>query len=131
MKPIVVRIDRHQRTFIQILSWASLTLAAACALWEPRFGLLVLAASLPILILALWNARWCVTIDRHRLLHQRLFRAPSLHTNAQIADLRSVYADHADCLIITFSDGTRLKLRMDCENADRAKRFLISQHSIR
>lgn len=82
--------------------------------------------------LSLYYASWQITFDANGI-HERLFwfNAGS-HSWAQVKEVRSTFSHtEQEVISIQFKDGKTLRFRMICENAEKARKLILSHHSIK
>ena len=133
-KVIVVRKNKAQRTG----NWALLVSmvcggAVACMLWSPYVEtfLLFLPAMLPAFFIVLYFETWRISLGPNNITIKHMFHEKT-YSYYQITD---AYAAHSYTLhehvCLTFSDGKRIIIRSEDENAGVARRRIQSHRSIR
>lgn len=138
-KAVVVQINKSQRIGVIVISTllivgalVSMSVLVSLAEMELWMEILLCAAPVaPMMILPLYYASWQITFNANGI-HKRLFwiNAGS-HSWAQVKEVRSAFScTEQEVISILFKDGKTLRFRMICENADTAKKLILSHSSI-
>ena len=98
---------------------------------------LVLVVCVPIILcvffMALYYEVWQLSFSQKEISIKRLFFKLRTYSYAQISDAYTTYSIslRGEHICLTFSDGKRIVFLLNDENADKAKRILMSHHSLR
>lgn len=137
---VIVRINKSHRIGVIVISallivgvLVSMTMLVSFAemeLWAKI--LLCIAPVILMLIIPLYYASWQITFDVSGI-HKRLFWIKmGSHSWAQVSEVRASYSHtEQEVISIIFKDGKTVRFRMICENADKARKLLLSHHSIK
>jgi len=133
-KAIIARKKKSQRIGLLVLFlFMVCACIAVCVLWttDILYFLLFLPGILSFFFVWLYYETWQITLATNQISIRRFWKTRT-YTYAQIAVLYTAvsYTLH-DHICITFSDGKRIILRAEDENAGKARRCLQSHHSIR
>lgn len=137
---VVIRLCKSHRIAVYILSGSLILFSLAAMMLlvsftEFRAGmklLLCAAAILPLLPLPLYFAAWQITFHKGGI-RRRLFWIHQENLPwTQVAEVRATWsaAERNRIIRIRFRDGKTIRFRMDCENAEKARRFILSHCSI-
>lgn len=133
-KVIVVRKNKAQRTGNRVLLVIMICAAAiACMFWAPfvQAFLLFFPAFLPMLVIVLYYETWRVSLGPNKITVKCMFFEKA-YSYYQITD---AYAAHSytlhEHICLTFSDGKRIIIKSEDDNAGAARRKIQSHHSIR
>ncbi len=126
-EPIVIRQSRSFRIFLWIVTGIVFLLTIWDFTADTVCGMLMGLVLIFAVIGLLGAESWCIILNEEGIRHGRQY-----HTHHQIQDIQLRYyqGENTQVLTVFFSDGNRLRFRMDCENAPEAKRFLNKRHSI-
>lgn len=134
-KVIVVRKNEAQRAGMWFLLVIMVCAAAAvCLLWSPfvQSFLLFLPIILPVFFIVLYYEIWQLALGPSEITIKRLFLGAKTYSYGQITDAYVAYSytlhEH---ICLSFSDGAKIRFRMEDENASIARRRIQSHHSIR
>lgn len=139
-KSVVIKMCKSHRISILILS-AFLIICMLVAiiymisLSEFGFGtslLLCTAAIIPFLPLPLYYATWQITFNKSGI-HKHLFWInQKSRAWTQVKEVRSAWltSEKSHIVSIIFKDGKTIRFRMDCENAEKARKLILSHCSI-
>ncbi|MBP3538645.1 MAG: hypothetical protein J6J62_02250 [Oscillospiraceae bacterium] len=108
---------------------------AVCLLWAPfvQAFLLFVPIILCVFFMALYYEVWQLSFSQKEISLKRLFFMMRTYSYAQISDAYTTYSVslRGEHICLTFSDGKRIVFLLNDENADKAKRILMSHHSLR
>lgn len=134
-KMIVVRKSKSQRAGMWFLLVIMVCAAiAVCLLWSPfvQSFLLFLPIILPAFFMVLYDEIWQVSLAPSTITIKRLFFGTKTYSYVQISDAYTAYSytlhEH---ICLSFTDGKKIRFRMEDENASIARREIQSHHSIR
>lgn len=138
-KQIVVRQCKTHRIGIWVFSAVFIFALLALVIFMANLAGLptvagVLYCIIPVAVLMplpLYYASWQITFDANGI-HKRLFwiNAGS-HSWAQVKEVRSAWSyTEQEVISILFKDGKALRFRMICENADKARKIILTHSSI-
>lgn len=138
-KQMVVRMNQTHR--IGVITLSSLLIVGAFVsmivlvsfaemeLWAKI--LLCIAPVIPMLIFLLYYASWQITFDSKGIHKQLFWIAMGSHSWAQVREVRASYSHtEQEVLCIYFKDGKTVRFRMICENADKARKLILTHNSI-
>lgn len=138
-KQVIVRMNKSHHIGVITISMllivgalASMIVLVSLAEMEPWMEILLCAAPVvPMMILPLYYASWQITFNANGI-HKRLFwiNAGS-HSWAQVKEVRSTFSyTEQEVISILFKGGKTLHFRMICENADKARKMILTHSSI-
>lgn len=137
---IVVKKNKAQRAGMWFLLGIFVCAATAvCLLWFPvlqssalLFCVLLVPVILYVFLMALFYQIWQVSFGPIEITIRRLFFGTKSYTYVQISDVYAAnsYTLH-EHIHIAFSDGKKIVIRMEDENADAARKIIQSHRSIR
>lgn len=134
-KTTVVRKNKAQRAgmwFLLVIMVCAVI--AVCLLWSPfvQSFLLFLPIIFPAFFMVLYDEIWQVSFGPSTMTIKRLFFGEKTYSYGQISDAYVAYSytlhEH---ICLSFTDGKKLRFRMEDENAGFARRAIQSHHSIR
>lgn len=137
-KTVIIRMCKIHRIFTLILppfliiSILLLEITLSSEFSPGINNLLYIVAVIPLLPLSLYYVTWQIILDANGI-HKRLWGInQKFHTWAQIKDVRSTWliSENNYVVSIKFTDGKAIHFRMDCENAEAAKKLILSHRSI-
>ena len=137
MKPLVVMKKRSHRVFVLSMAIAATLLPVLITVVaEISMGMVFLGFAPALLIvysLAWYTLSWKLTFASKGITKSVFGVKSKSYRYQDIQDAVSGYfsADSAIVVRIVFVDGKAVKFRMNDENAGKAKKFLLSRHSIR
>lgn len=139
-KQVIVRMCKSHR--IGVITISALLIAGALvsmivlvSLAEMDLWMGILLCAVPVVLmlpLPLYCSSWQITLNANGI-HKRLFWINTgTHSWAQVKEVRSTfsYTEH-EVISILFKDGKTMRFRMICENADKARKLILSHHSIK
>lgn len=138
-KQVIVRMNKSHCIGVITLSAllivgavASMIVLVSLAEIELWMEILLCAAPVvPMMILPLYYASWQITFNANGI-HKRLFwiNAGS-HSWAQVKEVRSAFScTEQEVISILFKDGKTMRFRMICDNAEKARKLILSYSSI-
>ena len=137
MKTIVVKKKRSQRLFALIMGVATAlvpVITSVIAQISIEIMLLYFTPAFMIIYpLVLYTVTWKLCFDANGIINSVLGFRGKIHGYQEIQDAVCRYSSSDSALIvrIVFADGKSVKFRMDDENAQKARKYLLSHHSIR
>ena len=137
MKTIVVKKKRSQRLFALSMGVATVLVAVITSLItriSMRMMLLCVAPAFLIGFPLVWyTVTWKLCFDANGITNSVLGFRGKIHGYQEIQDAVCRYSSSDSALIvrIVFADGKSVKFRMNDENALKARKNLLSRHSIR
>lgn len=134
-KMIVVRKNKSQRAGMWFLFVIMVcAVIAVCLLWSPfvQSFLLFLPIILPVFFMVLYYEIWQVSLAPNTITIKRLFFGTKTYSFVQISDAYTAYSYTVhEHICLSFTDGKKIRFRMEDENASIARREIQSHHSIR
>ena len=102
---------------------------------EFGFGIILMLLTIPTFLFLpfpLYYATWQITFDADGLQKRILGINHKKHTWTQVEEVRSAWliSERNYGIIIVFKDRKAIHFRMDCENAEAAKKLILSHCSI-
>ena len=137
MKRIVVMKNRSHRVFALIVGVAmALVPVITSAVTQITMGMMFLCLALAFMIvypLVLYTMTWKLCFDPNGITRSVFGFRDKVHGYQEIRDAVCRYSssDSAMIIRIVFADGKSVKFRMEDENAQKARKYLLSHHSIR
>ena len=137
MKRIVVMKNRSHRVFALIVGVAmALVPVITSAVTQITMGMMFLCFAPAFMIvypLVLYTVTWKLCFDSKGITNSVFGFRGEIHGYQEIRDAVGRYSssDSAMIIRIIFADGTAVKFRMDDENAQKARKHLLSRHCIR
>ena len=137
MKTIVVKKKRSQRLFALIMGVATALVPVITSLiTRISMGMMLLCFAPAFLIVfpLVWHTlTWKLCFEANGITNFVLGFRVKIHGYQEIQDAICRYSSSDSALIvrIVFADGKSVKFRMDDENAQKARKYLLSHHSIR
>lgn len=139
-KTVVVKMCKTHRISLSILSaflivcmLASMIYLISLAEFESGIELfLCVAAIVPFLPLPLYYATWQIIFNADGIQRRVFLINQKFRTWSQIKEVRSTWSTSEGNHIISikFKDGKTFRFRMDCENAEKARKCILSHRSI-
>ena len=140
-KTIVIKMRKaHRIAVITIFSMLYLFMLAAMiyVITSSKFeiGIILMLLVIPTLLFLpfpLYYATWQIKFDADGI-QKRLFGINcKKHAWTQIKEVRSAWliSERSYGISIQFKDGKSVRFRMDCENAEAAKKLILSHCSIK
>ena len=112
-----------------LASMIALVSLAEMELWAKV--LFCIVPIIPLLILPLYYASWQITFNGSGIHKQLFWINAGSHSWSQVKEVRSEYSyTDQEVIRIHFKDGKTARFRMICENADKARKLILSHHSI-
>ena len=138
-KAVVVQMNKRHRIGMLVVSsllivgvLASMIAMASMAemeLWLKT--LLCIAPIIPLLILPLYYASWQIVLNINGIQKKLFWINMGSHSWAQIREVRATYScTEQEVISIHFKDGKIVRFRMICENADKARKLILTHCSI-
>ena len=137
MKTIVVRKKRSHRVFALIIGVVTALMPVITSLvTRISMGLMLLCFAPAFLIVfpLVWHTlTWKLCFDANGITNSVLGFRGKIHGYQEIRDAVCRYSSSDSAMIvrIVFDDAKSVKFRMDDENAQKARKHLLSRHSIR
>ena len=137
MKTIVVMKNRSHRIFALIMGVATaLAPVIISVVTRITMGMMFLCLAPAFMIvypLVLYTVTWKLCFDSKGITDSFFGFRGKVHGYQEIRDAVCRYSssDSAMIIRIVFADGKSVKFRMDDENAQKARKHLLSHHSIR
>ena len=137
MKTIVVRKKRSHRVFALIIGVVTALMPVITSLvTRISMGLMLLCFAPAFLIVfpLVWHTlTWKLCFDANGITNSVLGFRGKIHGYQEIRDAVCRYSSSDSAMIvrIVFDDAKSVKFRMDDENALKARKYLLSRHSIR
>ena len=137
MKTIVVMKNRSHRIFALIMGVATaLAPVIISVVTRITMGMMFLCLAPAFMIvypLVLYTLTWKLCFDANGITNSVLGFRGKIHGYQEIQDAVCRYSSSDSALIvrIVFADGKFVKFRRDDENAQKARKYLLSRHSIR
>ena len=137
MKTIVVMKNRSHRIFALIMGVATaLAPVIISVVTRITMGMMFLCLAPAFMIvypLVLYTLTWKLCFDANGITNSVLGFRGKIHGYQEIQDAVCRYSSSDSALIvrIVFTDGKFVKFRRDDENAQKARKYLLSRHSIR
>ena len=102
---------------------------------EFGFGIILMLLAIPTFLflpLPLYYATWQITFDAEGIQKRLWGINHKKHAWTQVKEVRSAWliSERSNCISIKFKDGNTIHFRMDCENAEGAKKLILSHCSI-
>lgn len=137
MKTITVRKPRSHRAAIRTFAVLEVLvpfLMAVC--FRQSLYLMILLCSPALVIgmgLLLYCETWSIRFDSRGITRSVFGASGKVHGQGDIVDVLTRWssADRAQILRITFSDGRSVKFRLTDENGEKARKWILSRHTIR
>lgn len=140
-KTVVIKMRRtHRILVLTLFSLLFLSMLAAMiyliASSEYGFEIILMLLSIPVILFLpcpLYYATWQITFDADGIQKQLFGIKCKKHLWAQIKEARSAWliSERSYGISIQFKDGQSVRFRMDCENAEAAKKLILSHCSIK
>lgn len=138
-KTVVVQMNKRHRIGVLVVSsllivgvLASMIAMASMAemeLWLKT--LLCIAPIVPLLILPLYYASWQIVLNINGIQKKLFWINMGSHSWAQIREVCATYScTEQEVISIHFKDGKIVRFRMICENADKARKLILTHCSI-
>ena len=137
MKSIVVSKKRSHRVFALIMGIATaLVPVIISVVTRIPMGMMVICFAPAFMIvypLVLYTVTWKLFIDSNGITNSVFGFRGKIHGYQEIRDAVCRYSSSDSAMIvrIVFADGKSVKFRADDENARKARKYLLSRHSIR
>ena len=137
MKTIVVKKKRSQRLFALIMGVATaLVPVITSVITRISMGMMLLCFAPAFLIVfpLVWHTlTWKLCFEANGITNFVFGFRVKIHGYQEIRDAVCRYSSSDSAMIvrIVFADGKSVKFRMDDENAQKARKHLLSHHSIR
>ena len=137
MKTIVVKKKRSQRLFALIMGVATaLVPVITSVITRISMGMMLLCFAPAFLIVfpLVWHTlTWKLCFEANGITNFVFGFRVKIHGYQEIRDAVCRYSSSDSALIVSivFADGKSVKFRMDDENAQKARKHLLSRHSIR
>ena len=137
MKTIVVMKNRSHRVFALIMGViTALVRIFISVVTRTSMGTMLLCfvpAFMIVYPLVLYTVTWKLCFDPNGITRSVFGFRGKVHGYQEIRDAVCRYSssDSAMIIRIVFADGKSVKFRMDDENAQKARKHLLSHHSIR
>ena len=133
-KNIIVRKCNRHRVFLGVfsaLALATTTIAVVC-LNTPVAFVLYLPILLIVAPMVLYYSTWQMHFEDKFVLKRVFFRETKRYSYAELREIKRRYytSENNFCVTMYFSDGTRMKFRMDDEGAGKAVKELQRHCSI-
>ena len=139
-KTVVIKMRKAHRIAVLIMfSLLYLFMLAAMiylvASSEFGLGIILMLFAIPTFLFLpfpLYYATWQITFGTDGI-QKRLFGINNKkHAWTQVKEARSAWliSERSNCINLKFKDGNTIHFRMDCENAEEAKKLIISHCSI-
>lgn len=139
-KTVVIRKRKSHRIAVFVLS-ALFILCMNAALFyilklselESGISLLLCAAAIiPFLLIPFYFASWKITFHANGIEKQLFWFKLKSRSWTQIKQVRSVWStsERNYVVCILFNDGKTIRFRMDCDNAENARKLILSHCSI-
>lgn len=119
--------------FLSICMLAAMIYMISSSEFGPGIDLLLLAIStIPFLPLPLYYATWQITFDADGIQQRLFWINQKRHAWTQVTEVRSAWliSERNFGISIKFKDGKTIRFRMDCENAEKARKLILSHRSI-
>ena len=139
-KTIVIKMRRAHRIFVlTTFSLLYISMLAAMVylftLSELEFGISLMLLSIPTFLflpLPLYYATWQITFDADGIQKQLLGINCKKRLWTQVKEVRSAWliSERSNGISIIFRDKKVIRFRMDCENAEAARKLILSHCSI-
>ena len=134
-KGIIVNKCKGHRVFIDVFSVvavAAITICVVC-LNMPVALLLHLPILLIVVPMVLYYSTWQLHFEEQYILKRVFFRDTKKYSYTQLREVTRRYYTSGNnfCVIMYFSDGTRIKFRMDDDGAAQAVKELQRHRSIK
>ena len=139
-KTIVIKMRRAHRIFVlTTFSLLYISMLAAMVylftLSELEFGISLMLLSIPTFLflpLPLYYATWQITFDADGIQKQLLGINCKKRPWTQVKEVRSAWliSERSNGISIIFRDKKAIRFRMDCENAEAARKLILSHCSI-
>ena len=139
-KPIVVKMRKAHRVFV-ITAFSVLFLSMLAAMIyiiassAMEAGIAIMLLAVPVFLflpLPLHYATWQITLDAGGIQKFLLGIPCKKRPWTQVKEVRSTWliSERSNGIRIIFKDGRSTSFRMDCENAEAAKKRILSHCSI-
>ena len=139
-KLIVVKMRKAHRIFV-ITAFSVLFLSMLAAMlyviassdFEPEIAVMLLAVPVFLFLpLPLYYATWQITLDAEGIRKHIFGIAFKKRPWTQVKEVRSAWliSERSNGISIIFKNGRTIHFRMDCENAEAAKKLILSHCSI-
>ena len=139
-KTIVIKMRKsHRISVITMFSMLYLFMLAAMiyVITSSKFeiGIILMLLAIPTFLflpVPLYYATWQITLDADGI-QKRLFGINCKKRPwTQVKEVRSAWliSERSNGISIKFKDGNTIRFRMDCENAEAAKKLILSHCSI-
>ena len=139
-KTVVIKMNKTHRVSVFILSAFLIVCMLASMIYLislAEFGLgiellLCVAAIVPFLPLPLYYATWQIIFNADGIQKQLFLINQEFRTWSQIKEVHSTWLTSKSNHIISikFKNGKTIRFRMDCENAEKARKCILSLCSI-
>ncbi len=105
------------------------------ALSELGFRIILMLLAIPVILFLpfpLYYATWQITFDAAGIQKTALGNQSKKYAWTQVKEVRSAWliSERSYGISIIFKDRTAIRFRMDCENAEAAKKLILSHCSI-
>ena len=137
---VAIRLCKSHRIAVYILSGSLILFSLAAMMLlvsftEFRAGmklLLCTAAILPLLPLPLYFATWQILFHENGIQKRLFWIRQKSRPWTQVKEVRSAWliSERNHVIRITFKDGKTIRFRMDCENAEKARKRILAHCSI-
>ena len=137
MKTIVVKKKRSHRVFALIVGVGTVLMPVITSvITRISMGMMLLCFAPAFLIgfpLVWYTVTWKLCFDANGITNSVMGFRGKIHGYQEIRDAVCRYSSSDSAMIvrIIFADGKSVKFRMDDENAQKARKHLLSHHSIR
>lgn len=139
-KPIVIKMRKaHRILIISMFSLLFLSMLAAMIYViissEFEIGVILMLLAVPIFLFLpcpLYYATWQITFDAHGIQKRPFGINHKKHAWSQVKEVCSAWLiyERSYGISIIFKDRKAVRFRMDCENAEAAKKLILSHCSI-
>lgn len=139
-KPVVIKMCKAHRIlvltiFSLLFLFVFVAMILLILLGDYEIGIILLIIAVPTILFfpcPLYYATWQITFDADGI-QKRLFGINhKKYTWTQVKEVRSAWliSERSNGISIIFKDKKAVRFRMDCENAEAAKKLILSHCSI-
>ena len=139
-KTVVIKMRKaHRILVITMFSFLYLCMLSAMihliALSEFGIGIILMLLSIPTFLflpLPLYYATWQITLDADGIQKRFFGIKCKKHAWTKVKEVRSSWliSERSNGISIIFKDKKAIRFRMDCENAEAARKLILSHCSI-
>ena len=139
-KTVIIKMSKaHRILVLTMFSMLFLGMLAAViyliASSEFGFGIILMLLAIPIFLFLpfpLYYATWQITFDAGGIQRHVLGISGKKRPWTQVKEVRSAWliSERSSGVSILFKDGKAIHFRMDCENAEAAKKLILSHCSM-